>query len=79
MRTRFIRTSSQPWGVTDRSDFSARDHAALQRGNKLPRATLRIIRVLDFCQIPWFFGKPLQQHDVEYSCVAAAGSTRGRS
>eukprot|EP00959_Pyramimonas_sp_CCMP1952_P310305 6494351-Pyramimonas_sp.AAC.1 len=58
MRTRFIRTSSQPWGVTDRSDFSVNDHAALRRCNKLLRATLRITRVLDFCQIPWFLENP---------------------
>eukprot|EP00959_Pyramimonas_sp_CCMP1952_P115006 2404296-Pyramimonas_sp.AAC.1 len=51
MRIRFIRTSSQPWGVADISEFSVNDHAALQRGNKLPRATLRIIRALDLYQI----------------------------
>ena len=58
MRTRFIRTSKQPRGADDRSDFSEKDHAALKRGNRLLRATLRIIGTLGMYRTLWFLEKP---------------------
>ena len=45
-RTCIIRTKNEPWGLEDRSKFSANDMAALELGNRITRSLLKIMNAL---------------------------------
>ena len=57
-RTCIIRTKREPWGLADQSRFSANDLAALQNGNRITKAVIKILNALTQAQVPWILENP---------------------
>ena len=57
-RTCIIRTKAQPWGLADRSLFSANDLASLENGNKIMKAVVKILNALTQALVPWILENP---------------------
>ena len=57
-RTTRIRSVAEPWGLADRSKFSEKDHLSLQYGNKILKATIKILYLLLELRIPAIMENP---------------------
>ncbi len=49
---------AEPWGLADRSKFSEKDHLSLQYGNKILKATIKILYLLLELRIPAIMENP---------------------
>ena len=58
MRTCITRSAREPWGLRDKSKFSARDHESVKLGNRTLRAALKLIRLFNRYGVPWVLENP---------------------
>ncbi len=54
-RTRQIRSVREPWGLSDRTGWSQKDLKSIEIGNKIAKASIRILNLLLELRIPAIF------------------------